>query len=55
MAADQLDSSRILAVGTAYWPAKTGADFAGWCRDVGFRDTEVLPLTETMSAAVAYK
>lgn len=33
----------------------TGADFRGWCRNVGFRDTEVLPLTETMSAAVAYK
>jgi 2-polyprenyl-3-methyl-5-hydroxy-6-metoxy-1,4-benzoquinol methylase len=33
----------------------TGADFAGWCRDVGFRDTAIIPLTDTMSGAVAYK
>lgn len=23
----------------------TGADFAGWCREAGFRDVEILPLT----------
>ena len=23
----------------------TGSDFAGWCREVGFREVEVLPLT----------
>ena len=23
----------------------TGSDFAGWCREVGFRDVEILPLT----------
>jgi hypothetical protein len=33
----------------------TGADFAGWCREVGFREVEVLPLTGPASAAVAYK
>ncbi len=33
----------------------TGADFAGWCRAVGFRETRVIPLTATASAAVAYK
>lgn len=33
----------------------SGADFAGWCREVGFTRTEVLPLTEVTSAAIAYK
>jgi hypothetical protein len=33
----------------------SAAEFAGWCREVGFRDTAVLPLTRTSSAAVAYK
>jgi cyclopropane fatty-acyl-phospholipid synthase-like methyltransferase len=33
----------------------TGADFATWCRQVGFRETRVLPLTPAASAAVAYK
>src|SRR2546422_4397605 len=33
----------------------TGADFATWCRQVGFRESRVLPLTATASAAVAYK
>jgi hypothetical protein len=33
----------------------TGADFAGWCREVGFRETEILPLTGPSSAGVAYK
>ena len=33
----------------------TGADFAGWCRQVGFRETRVIPLTPTASAAVAYR
>jgi SAM-dependent methyltransferase len=33
----------------------TGGDFAGWCREVGFRDVEVLPLTGPASAGVAYK
>jgi SAM-dependent methyltransferase len=33
----------------------TGSDFAGWCREVGFRDVEVLPLTGPTSAGVAYK
>jgi O-methyltransferase domain/Dimerisation domain len=33
----------------------TGGDFAGWCREVGFRDVEVLPLTGPASAGIAYK
>ena len=33
----------------------TGADFAGWCREVGFRDFKTIPLTGPSSAAVAYK
>src|SRR6185295_17628055 len=33
----------------------SGADFAGWCRTVGFRRTEVIPLGGPASAGVAYK
>jgi hypothetical protein len=33
----------------------TGADFAGWCREVGFRDLEIMPLTGPTSAGIAYK
>jgi hypothetical protein len=33
----------------------TAADFSGWCREAGFRRTEVLPLAGPASAAVAYK
>jgi predicted O-methyltransferase YrrM len=33
----------------------TGADFDGWCREVGFREVEVLPLTGPASAGIAYK
>ncbi len=33
----------------------TGADFAGWCHDVGFREVEILPLTGPASAGIAYK
>jgi predicted O-methyltransferase YrrM len=33
----------------------TGADFAGWCREAGFRETEVIPLAGPTSAAIAYK
>jgi hypothetical protein len=33
----------------------TGADFAGWCREAGFRRVEVIPLGGPASAAVAYK
>jgi hypothetical protein len=33
----------------------TGRDFAGWCREAGFRDFEVIKLTGPSSAAVAYK
>ena len=33
----------------------TGADFAGWCREVGFRDVEILPLTGPASAGIAHK
>jgi hypothetical protein len=33
----------------------TGRDFDGWCRQAGFRRTEVIPLRGPASAAVAYK
>jgi predicted O-methyltransferase YrrM len=33
----------------------TGGDFAGWCREVGFREIEVRPLAGPASAAIAYK
>ena len=33
----------------------TGADFSGWCREVGFTKTEVIPLAGPASAGVAYK
>ena len=33
----------------------TGGDFAEWCREVGFRETEVVPLAGPASAAIAYK
>ena len=33
----------------------TGADFARWAKQVGFRDVSVLPLVGPTSAAVAYK
>jgi hypothetical protein len=33
----------------------TGADFSAWCRSVGFRDIEVIPLAGPVSTAVAYK
>ena len=33
----------------------TGSDFAGWCREVGFREVEILPLVGPSSAGIAYK
>ena len=33
----------------------TGADFTRWCKEVGFKRTEVIPLAGNSSAAVAYK
>jgi precorrin-6B methylase 2 len=33
----------------------SGADFTGWCRDIGFRKFEIIPLAGPSSAAVAYK
>lgn len=33
----------------------SGSDFASWCREAGFRDFEIIPLTGPSSAAVAYK
>jgi tRNA A58 N-methylase Trm61 len=33
----------------------TGSDFAGWCREVGFQDVEIMPLTGPASAGIAYK
>ena len=33
----------------------TGADFAGWCKEAGFREVDVLPLAGPTSAGIAYK
>ena len=33
----------------------TGADFAGWCKEVGFREVEVIHLAGPGSAGIAYK
>jgi hypothetical protein len=33
----------------------TGADFTEWCKEIGFKKTEVLPLGGPASAAIAYK
>jgi SAM-dependent methyltransferase len=33
----------------------TGSDFEGWCREVGFRDVEILQLAGPSSAGIAYK
>jgi hypothetical protein len=33
----------------------TGADFKKWCKEVGFRKFEVIPLAGASSAAIAYK
>jgi precorrin-6B methylase 2 len=33
----------------------TGADFASWCKEAGFREFEVLPLAGPTSAGIAYK
>jgi predicted O-methyltransferase YrrM len=33
----------------------TGSDFAGWCREAGFRKVEIVPLTGPASAGIAYK
>jgi hypothetical protein len=33
----------------------TGADFAGWCREISFRDIEICPLAGPTSAGIAYK
>jgi predicted O-methyltransferase YrrM len=33
----------------------TGQDFAAWCREAGFRDVEIVPLTGPASAGIARK
>ena len=33
----------------------SGADFDGWCREIGFERTEVIQLAGPASAGVAYK
>jgi len=33
----------------------TGADFCGWCSEVGFKRFEFISLTGATSAAIAYK
>ena len=33
----------------------TGGDFAAWCKEVGFKEIEILPLAGPTSAGIAYK
>jgi hypothetical protein len=33
----------------------TGADFSGWCKEAGFKDTQIVHLAGPASAAIAYK
>jgi hypothetical protein len=33
----------------------TGSDLIGWCREIGFRDFEIVPLDGPTSAGIAYK
>ncbi len=33
----------------------TGSDFGGWCKEAGFREIEIMPLTGPASAGIAYK
>ena len=33
----------------------TGADFAGWCKEVGFKEVAFAPLAGPTSAGIAYK
>ena len=33
----------------------TGSDLVGWCREVGFRDFEIVPLDRPTSAGIVYK
>jgi len=33
----------------------TGHDLAGWCREIGFREVEILPLGGPTSAGISYK
>jgi hypothetical protein len=33
----------------------TGADFTGWCQEVGFKKVDILPLAGPASAGIAYK
>jgi predicted O-methyltransferase YrrM len=45
--------NRLIEFGDAF--DFTGSDFAGWCREVGFQNVEILPLTGPASAGIAYK
>ena len=43
----------LIEVGDAF--DYTGADFRGWCSEVGFKRFEIVPLAGPTSAAIAYK
>lgn len=49
----QMSLNMLIEFGDAF--DFTGADFAGWCREAGFRRVEVLPLAGPASAGVAYR
>jgi hypothetical protein len=33
----------------------TGADLEGWCKEVGFKQVDIVPLAGPTSAGIAYK
>jgi len=43
----------LIEFGDAF--AFTGSDFAGWCKEAGFKAIDVVPLAGPTSAAIAYK
>ena len=49
----QMSLNMLIEFGDAF--DFTGADFARWCREAGFRRTEILPLGGPASAGIAYK
>jgi hypothetical protein len=50
---DMMSLNMLVEFGDAF--DFTAVDFFGWCREVGFTKTELIPLAGPASAGVAYK
>lgn len=50
-----LPMSRNMLIEAAGGFDYTGAQFDAWCKEAGFRRTEIVPLAGATSAAIAYK